>query len=127
MLNYARHRAMEALRKTSTAVLVTNGPAGVQAGIFAYEAVELSLYLLVPQTSDHLFNLEHDPRVIMLSAGWQLKGEARVVCRDALEIELRLLQVPEAGWCALVRAEPRQVQIGRQTGWGNVETIDISG
>src|SRR3990170_2946427 len=124
MLDYARQRASEALRIPRTAVLATSGPAGVQAGEFPCEAIDLNLYLLVPQTSDHLFNLEHDSTVTLLTAGWELKGKAYIVSTGAPDLELDLLREPGAEWCVLVRVEPSQVQIRGEVGWGSLETID---
>ena len=77
MLDYARQRAIEALRGHRKAVLATSGPAGVQASEFPCEALGLNLYLLVPQTSDRLFNLEHDSTVTLLAPGWELRGKRR--------------------------------------------------
>lgn len=125
MLDYARQRACEALRQPQRAVFVTNGPAGVQAGLYPCEALGLNLYLLVPQTSDHLFNLEHDPGVTLLTAEWQMKGEAHIIPADASDLELDLLKDPDGKWCVLVRVDPSQVQIERQAGWGSLETIDL--
>jgi hypothetical protein len=124
-IDYARQRAAEALSKARTAVLVTCGPAGLLAGEFSCEAIGLELYLLVPQTSDHLFNLEQDAAVALVSAAWELKGEAQIVSPAAADIALALMQAVEAKWCALVRVAPRQVHIRREAGWGNIETIDL--
>jgi hypothetical protein len=123
MLDYARQRAVEILRLPRTAVLATSGPAGVQAGEFPCQAIGLDLYLLVPQTSDHLFNLEHDPSVTLLTAEWEVKGEAQVILAHPPDLDLALLR--EAEWCALVRIHPHKIQIHRQGGWGNLETIDL--
>jgi hypothetical protein len=125
MLDYARQRAIEALGTPRTAVLVTSGPAGVQVNEFPCEAIDLDLYLLVPQTSDHLFNLERDSAVTLLTAGCELKGQAHIISRGAPDLELDLLREPVAEWCALVRVEPSQVQIRSEGGWGNLETIDL--
>ncbi len=125
MLNYAREHAIAALRAPRKAVLATNGPAGVQASELLCEAIELDLYLLVPQTSDHLFNIEHDSAVTLVSAGWELKGKARVIATKREDLGLDLLREPEAEWCVLVRIEPYQVQIRREGGWGHRETIDL--
>lgn len=125
MLNYARERAIAALRIPRRAVLATSGPAGLQAGEFPCEAVELNLYLLVPKTSDHLFNLEHDSRVTLLAAGWELKGEAEVISPKALDLELALFREPDAEWCELVRVDPCQMQVRREENWGNLETFDL--
>src|SRR5512137_320315 len=103
MLDYARQRVIEALRLPRTVVLATSGPAGVQAGEFPCEAAGLDLYLLVPQTSNHLFNLEHDSAVTLLTAEWELKGQAQLRPPGAPGLELNLLQEPAAEWCVLVR------------------------
>lgn len=121
MLDYAHQRLRAALKSAQRAVLATAGPAGIQASEVACQAVDLALYLLVPETSDHLFNLENDPRVTLLAPGWELKGEAQVVAAE----DLALLREPEAEWCVLVRVEPCQLQIRREGGWGNIETIDF--
>ena len=125
MLDYARQRAIEALRIPRKAVLATSGPAGLQASEFPCEAIDADLYLLVPKTSDHLFNLEHDSSVILLTAGWELKGEAQMVSPTELALELDLLREPGAAWCGLVRVYPYQIQIRREKGWGYLETIEL--
>ncbi len=125
MLNYARQQVAEALGKARTAVLATSGPAGVQASEVPCEVQDLVLYLLVPQTSDHLFNLEQNPYVTLLSAGWELKGEARALLAGEAGPVLELFQEPGAEWCVLVRVEAHKVNIRRGGDWGNVETIDL--
>jgi hypothetical protein len=126
MLDYARQRAIEALKIPRTVVLATSGPAGVQASEFPYEAKELALYLLVPRTSDHLFNLEHNCTATLLAAGWELKGETQIVATTPIGLDLNLLNEPGAEWCVLVRVDPVRIQIRRAGGWGNIETIDLN-
>ena len=125
MLDYARQRAIEALGTPRIAVLVTTGPAGVQASEFRCEALDLDFYLLVPQTSDHLFNLEHDASVTVLTDGCELKGQAQIISRGEPDIDLDLWQEPGAQWCLLVRVEISQMQIRNERGWGHLETIDL--
>lgn len=125
MLGYARQRAIEALGTPRTAVLVTSGPAGVQANEFRCETMELDLYLLVPQTSDHLFNLEHEAAVTLLIAGCEVKGKAQIISHGTLDLELELLRESGVEWCVLVRVEISQLQIRSEEGWGNLETIDL--
>jgi hypothetical protein len=125
MLDYTRQRAAEVLRIPRTAILATSGPAGVQASELRYEALELEVYLLVPQTSDHLFNLEHDSSVTLLTAEWELKGKAHILSPDGSDISLDLLREPEAEWCVLVRVDPFQVHVLRERGWGRIETLDL--
>ncbi len=106
-------------------VLATNGPCGVQAAEFDCEAVDLELYLLIPETSDHLFNLENHPRVTLLASGWEMKGTAQILRSPCPGFALGLLRQREAAWCVLVRVDPCQIQIRREGGWGNSETIDL--
>jgi len=126
MFDYARQRAIEALSLPRKVVLATSGPAGVQAGEFLCEAKELVLYLLLPRTSDQLFNLEHNCTATLLSDGWELKGEAQIVAASSPGLDLNLLQEPGSEWCVLVRVDPVRIQIRRAGGWGNIETIDLN-
>ena len=125
MLDYAHQRALEALGTPRTAVLVTNGPAGVQVSEFPCTVLGLGLYLLVPQTSDHLFNLEYESTVTLLIARCELKGKAQIIPRGAVDLDCALLREPGADWCAFLRVEIFQVQIWSEEGWGNRETIDL--
>ncbi len=125
MLDYARQRAMEILKIPRKAVLATSGPAGLQAGEFPCEAIDIDLYLLVPRTSDHLYNLEHDPSVNLLTPHWELKGKAQVISTDTADLNLNLLHTPDAAWCELVRVNPYRMQIPREDGWGYLETIEM--
>ncbi len=94
--------------------------AGVQASEFHCEAMDLDLYLLIPQTSDHLFNLEQESTVTLLTARCELKGQAQIISRGIPDLKLDLLREPGAAWCALVRVEISQVQIRSEQGWGNI-------
>ena len=125
MLDYAHQRASAALGNPRTAVLITSGPAGVQTGEFRCEVFKLSLYLLIPQTSDHLFNLEHESTVTILTATCELKGQAQPVSCAAPDPNVGLCHEPDAEWCALVRVEILRVQIRSEDGWRNRETIDL--
>ena len=125
MFDYAHQRALEALGNPRAAVLVTNGPAGVQVSEFPCAALGLSLYLLVPQTSDHLFNLEYESTVTLLIARYELKGKAQIVSRGAVDSDCALLREPAADWGAFLRVEISQVQLRSEEGWGNRETIDL--
>lgn len=125
MLDFARQRASDALSIPRRAYFVTNGPAGIQAGEFPCEAIGLDLYLLIPKTSDHLFNLEHDPSVTLLTAGWELKGQAQMIPPGGSDLRLDLLHEPGTEWCVFVRVHPCQIQIRREQGWGYLETIDL--
>jgi hypothetical protein len=106
-------------------ILATKGPDGVQVSEFPCEALDLKLYLLVPQTSDHLFNLEHVSTVSLLTEIWDLKGEAQTLSPDSNNLKLDILREPQAQWSVLVRVRPIKLQIRNGEGWGNLETLDI--
>jgi hypothetical protein len=129
MLEYARQRVEQILGLPRLAVLASNGPAGMQVSELPCEALGLSLYLLVPGVSDHLYNLSENPIVTLLTAYWQLTGEAKVVAPEQpVEPNLFGPENPYAGWldwCVLVHVEVHRVHIRRTAGWGNVETIDL--
>jgi hypothetical protein len=124
MLDYARQRAIQALKLPQIAVLATTGPAGLQVGEFHCAAVDLYVYLLLPQNSDHLFNIENNPTVTLLSYLWELRGMARIVSQE--NIDANLLNEPGREWYVLIQVHSSKIQIRRNEGWGNAETIDIS-
>ncbi len=126
MLNYTRGRAVEMLALAHKCVLATDGPAGVLASECRCEACDLVLYLLLPQTLDHLFNLEHNPRVALVTEEWELRGTAHVLLPEGEYPELALAHEPGAEWHSLVRVEPSQLHVRRPEGWGSTETIDLS-
>lgn len=126
MLNYAMKCAMEALKIPRRAVLATNGPAGILASEFSCESVGLSLYLLVPRDSDHLFNLENDPSVSLVTAVWELKGQAQILTEMPVDLHLGILDEPDCEWYALVRIGPQQIHFLREKGSGRIETIDFT-
>jgi hypothetical protein len=126
MLDYARQRALEILKIPSRAVFVTSGPAGVHASMFPCEASGLDLYILIPSASDHIFNLEHEHDVTLLTDVWELKGQAQIMSPGRQNIELDLLHEQGVEWCMLVRVEPSRLQIRNQKGWGYQETIDLT-
>lgn len=126
MISYARERALEILKTACTAVLATNGESGVQVSEFPCEAIELDLYLLLPQTSDHLFNLEQDDRVALHTSQWEVTGKGRALSPEEEWPMVSLL--PETGTACyvLVKVVPNQLQVLRSGGWGPAETIDLT-
>jgi hypothetical protein len=123
MLNHLRQRVTETLSAARTATLSTHGAAGIQANVFPCEAVETTLYLLVPRTSDHLFNLEYNPEVVITAETWQVRGVACIA--PDRPAGLLLLQQPDAAWCEVVAIRPTRLQIEWSGGFGYAETIDI--
>jgi len=76
MLNVLRTQALALIDSTPHCTLSTLGPAGVQASMVACVVREECVYVLVPSTVDHLFNLEHELEVVLTSQLWQLRGAA---------------------------------------------------
>jgi hypothetical protein len=126
MINYALERAIEILKTAHAATLGTTGPAGVQVSEFPCEAVELDLYLLLPRTSDHLFNLERDCRVALHTDQWEVTGKGRTLSPAESWPQIALLPQTGAAWHVLVKVVPSQIQILRAEGWGPSETIDLT-
>jgi hypothetical protein len=76
MLNKLRAEALALIAATPDCTLSTIGPAGVQASMVACLVRDDCVYMLVPSTVDHLFNLEHELEVVLTSPIWQLRGAA---------------------------------------------------
>src|SRR3954452_25374230 len=76
MLNQLRTEALALIAATPNCTLSTIGPAGVQASVVACIVREDCVYVLVPSTMDHLFNLEYELEVVLTSTHWQLRGAA---------------------------------------------------
>ena len=124
MLNHLRQHIATTLEQARSATLATSGPAGLQAHVVPCMASGIQLYLLLPRTSDHLLNLEHDPAVVVTTAEWQVSGRGRVVTKAECAAAL-LLEAPNAPWSVVVEVRPTRVAIAQPTGWGAAETIDL--
>jgi len=79
MLDKLRNEALALIAATPQSVLSTVGPAGVQASVVACIVRADCIYVLVPSTADHLFNMEHNTEVVLTSVLWQLRGAALVL------------------------------------------------
>jgi len=125
MLDHLRQRVIEALTPVQAASLATCGPAGLRARFFPCEALGLRLYLLVPGTSDHLFNLEQQEMAVVSTPEWQVQGAGHILPLAAAPPELALPQKAEAPGCVLVEIQPTRLQINCPNTWGFRETIDV--
>ncbi len=75
MNTHLRQRVNDLLHRYSSATLATCGPAGPQISIVTYTVEQLNLHLALSQGSDHLFNLETQPLLVLMTAGWRLHGQ----------------------------------------------------
>ncbi len=125
MLRRLRERAREALASACQVVLSSVGPADIQAEAVACEAVGLALYVLVPRTSDLLFNLETNTSVVATADAWQMRGEARLLAPGERPGLLEIVRRPEAEWCEVAEIRPSRLQLRPLPGQAQGETIDI--
>lgn len=109
MLDKLRDQALNTLAAGSTGTLSTSGPAGLQASIITYRVAHHKIYTLIPITSDHLFNLETEPRVILTTPEWQLTGAAAMI--EPSPALLALFKSPETRWRQWVEITPQRVQL----------------
>ena len=81
MLDKLYDRAINIIAATPTCILSTTGPAGLQASpvsCVVRDGSERRVFLLIPTTSDHLFNLEQESKVVLTTECWQLRGLAKI-------------------------------------------------
>lgn len=122
MLDKLREQVAQTLAETEWCTLATTGPAGIQASLFRCAGRGTTLYLLVPDTSDHLFNLENEPEVAVTAESWHLRGLAEIV-KDNLD----LFSANESQWHTLVRVTPVRFHLLPAKGGpvNYAETIDF--
>ena len=126
MLLHLRTRVATIMAESHQAILATWGPADIQAGVYPCEAKGLHIYMLVPRTSDHLYNLEISPDVVVTTHRWQARGKARVLAPEIAPRALRLGVREEAQWSVLLEIVPARVQIAAENDGPYVETIDVT-
>ena len=122
MLDKLRDRATQILTETGLCTLATTGPAGLQASMVHCAGRGITLYLLVPDTSDHLFTLESEPEVAVTAETWRLRGTADIVTDRA-----DLFSAEQSQWHTVVRVTPIRLHILPAKGGAAsyAETIDF--
>ena len=55
------------------------GPAGPQISVVTYSVKQLRLHLTLAHGSDHLFNLETEPSLVLMTTGWRLHGQRHAI------------------------------------------------
>ena len=125
MLDHLRQHVIDILKPAQVVTLSTCAQARIQAQGLPREARGLGQLILVELHTEHLFNLEQAPAVVITTAEWQLRGEARQLAPADAPTDLDLLHSPQAAHSAVVEVCGRQLQVGQANGWGFQETIDI--
>ncbi len=110
-------RVESLLTQYDQAVLATCGAAGPQASVVHYQMQASRLIVYVAHASDHLFNLETQPELVLLSPEWKLHGRGFVIQENGL--------VSPPSWQVIVRIQPLRLHILNADGSGYAETIDI--
>lgn len=105
------------ITKYSQAILATCGVCEPQASMVPYQILGTNLHLFVPHTSDHLFNLERRPDLVLLSSEWKLHGHGY--------IEPEKVVLPPHSWQVVVRVKPVRFHILGVDGTSYTETIDF--
>lgn len=124
MVAHLRQRVCDALASAQDVLLATSGPAQLQASRLPCEARAVRLYLLVPRASDHLYNIEAIPDIMIVNREWEVRGRARVLPREEQPAGLALSSRAEANWSELV--EVRVAQFHQLAAPGRTaETIDV--
>jgi hypothetical protein len=106
---YLQQRVNDLLNQHNTATLATCGPAGPQISIVTYSVERWQPHLTLPHGSDHLFNLETQPALVLMTEGWRLHGQGRIIHDDR-----RLLVIVVTG-----------TRLHVLNGQHSVETIDF--
>lgn len=123
MLLHLRRKVVTTLAQSDHATLATYGPADIQATVVPCETADKVLYLLVPRSSDHLFNIEHNPSVVVTAPGWQLHGRAERP--EAPNPGLTLYQRAESDWSSVIKVVPQRLHITPLDPSQPRETIDL--
>src|SRR5437899_712998 len=82
MLDKLRAEALALIAATAQCTLSSTGPSGVQAAVVACRVRDEGVYVLVPSTSDQLFNIEHHSEVVLTTPLWQLRGAAHALAEE---------------------------------------------
>ena len=125
MLEHLRQRVIRTLSTAHNVTLSTFGPAGLQSSRLPCEALGTRLYLLIPRTSDLLFNLEEKPSVVVVNDEWNLAGQARILSPDEYPPCLNLAHSPDISWSRVVEIRPTRLNIRAPGQAASSETIDI--
>jgi len=107
------------LAGTPQAVLATCGERGPFASTVSLHLQGEHLYLCLANASEHLFNLQSQPQVVLLSPQWELHGRG--------EIEAESGFISPIPWQVTIRLRPTCLHILSAQGTHYVETIDLQG
>jgi hypothetical protein len=112
LLSELRREALDVIRSAPRCTLCTSGPAGVQASAeTAIVQEDQTVLLRLPLTTEHLFNLEENPEVVLMAESWQLRGVGQVSSRNSET--------------CVVEIVPRRAQLALDGRYADRTTIDF--
>ena len=117
MKTYVHTQIEDLLSRFQVVVLGTCGQAGPQVGRVGAEMKNGRLILKLDRTSDHLFNLECRPELVILTPTWELHGTAQVLIAGAT--------VFLHPWQAAIRVTPTRLHILDRESGRRIETVDF--
>src|SRR5690606_3540353 len=116
---HPHQRAAELFTLCDQVIVVTCGPAGPQVSQATSRVWQERLLVLVQRTTDHLFNLEMQPEIVILTPGWELHGSAEVLLAEG--------PVWVEPWQAAILVQPARLHILEPGTFKRVETVDFEG
>jgi len=136
MLDHLRQKAAKTLASVSSVILSSYGPADIQSSRLPCSAKDLTLYVFIPHSSNHLVNLEQRPGIVITTDDWDLQGNARRLATEEIPDGIKLsgngadpnkpASGPNDAWgWVVVEIQPARLTIHSRTGLGNIETIDF--
>jgi len=111
MNTHLRERVETLIQQYTEVTLGTCGQAGPQISFVSCELRDHDLFLYVPRNSDHLFNLEGQPEIVLLTPMWKLDGQA-VLADDV---------AAPYGWQTAVHVHPRRFTILAADGQSTID------
>jgi len=131
MLDHLHQKAVQTLASVDSVILSSFGPADIQISRVPSTSDDLTLYVFISRSSDHLLNLEHRPAVVVAVDAWELHGDARVLAHDEVPEGINLpgqktiTSAMNQTWECIVEIRPTRLTFHSPGGQGNSETIDF--
>ncbi|MEZ4663758.1 MAG: hypothetical protein R2911_40000 [Caldilineaceae bacterium] len=120
MLDRLRNQAFQALAATSHCTLSTLGPAGLCASNVALAVAGDHLYVLIPSTSDHLFNLEQESVVALTAETWELTSQAAQIAASTSPFTPQ-----QTAWAVAFQITPQRMHLPPDDEEHTHRTIDF--
>jgi hypothetical protein len=135
MLDHLHKKAAQTLASVRSVILSSYGPADIQSSRVSCTSQDVTLYVFIPHSSDHLLNLENRPGVVAATEEWDLHGTARVLTLNEIPIGIQPYEdctdpskpatSTNSAWECVVEIRPVRLNLHAPTGQGNLETIDF--